>query len=70
MTIEKQEQGSTLNVAVLGRLDTTTAPQLEAELKRSIDGITELARISLLRGVACAPRGAEGDEQAGQNDDP
>ena len=42
MTIEKQEQGSALNVAILGRLDTTTAPQLEAELKRSIDGVTEL----------------------------
>ena len=42
MTIEKQEQGSTLNVAIVGRLDTTTAPQLEAELKRSIGGATEL----------------------------
>ena len=42
MTIEKQEQGSTLKIAVGGRLDTTTAPQLEAELKRSINGIAEL----------------------------
>lgn len=42
MTIDKQEQGSTLEVTVSGRLDTTTAPQLEAELKRSIGGITEL----------------------------
>ena len=42
MTIEKQEQGNTLNIAVLGRLDTTTAPQLEAELKHSIGGVTEL----------------------------
>ena len=42
MTIEKQEQGSTLDIAVFGRLDTTTAPQLEAELKHCIDGVTEL----------------------------
>ncbi len=42
MTIDKKEQGSALQIAVSGRLDTTTAPQLEAELKRSLDGITEL----------------------------
>lgn len=42
MTIDKKEQGTTLEIAVSGRLDTTTAPQLEAELKRSVDGVTEL----------------------------
>ena len=42
MTIDKKEQGSALQIAVSGRLDTTTAPQLEAELKRSLEGITEL----------------------------
>lgn len=42
MTINKTEQGSELELAVAGRLDTTTAPQLEAELKRSIDGVTSL----------------------------
>ena len=42
MTIDKKEQGSELEISVLGRLDTTTAPQLEAELKRSIDGVTRL----------------------------
>ncbi len=42
MTIDKKEQGSTLEIALSGRLDTTTAPQLEAELKRSISGITAL----------------------------
>ena len=42
MTIQKNLNGSTLNVALEGRLDTTTAPQLEAELKESMDGITEL----------------------------
>ena len=38
MTINKKENGNELEIAVVGRLDTTTAPQLETELKRSIDG--------------------------------
>lgn len=42
MTIEKTLKGSTLNVVLTGRLDTITSPQLEAELKASLDGITEL----------------------------
>ncbi len=42
MNISKTTEGSTLNLALEGRLDTTTAPQLEEELKRSMDGITEL----------------------------
>ncbi len=42
MTIEKKTEGTELEIIVGGRLDTTTAPQLEAELKRSIDGITAL----------------------------
>ena len=42
MTISKKEQGSELELALCGRLDTTTAPQLEAEFKQSIDGVTAL----------------------------
>lgn len=42
MTIEKTLNGKTLTVKVSGRLDTTTAPDLEAELKSSLDGIEEL----------------------------
>ena len=42
MTINKKEQGNELELAISGRLDTTTAPQLEAELKSSIDGVTAL----------------------------
>ena len=42
MTINKKQEGTTLESAVEGRLDTTTAPQLEAELKHSIEGITAL----------------------------
>ncbi|MDE7194025.1 MAG: STAS domain-containing protein [Oscillospiraceae bacterium] len=42
MNIIKTTEGKTLNIALEGRLDTTTAPQLEAELKQSIADNTEL----------------------------
>ena len=42
MTIEKNMQGTELTVALTGRLDTTTAPELEAALKESFEGITKL----------------------------
>lgn len=42
MTINKTSEGTTLTVAIEGRLDTTTAPQLETDLRASLDGITEL----------------------------
>lgn len=42
MNIIKTAEGSTLNLALEGRLDTTTAPRLDAELKGSLDGVTEL----------------------------
>lgn len=42
MNITKNTEGKTLNIALEGRLDTTTAPQLEAELKQSIGDNTEL----------------------------
>ena len=42
MTIEKNLNGAELTVTIAGRLDTTTAPQLEAEFKQSINGIEKL----------------------------
>lgn len=42
MTINHTREGAALTVALEGRLDTTTAPQLEAELKQSLDGVTAL----------------------------
>ncbi len=42
MTITKKAEGEKLSIALEGRLDTTTAPQLEAELKRSIGGVSDL----------------------------
>ena len=42
MIINKKKDGSALVIALEGRLDTTTAPELEAELKTCLDGITDL----------------------------
>ncbi len=42
MTIEKQKSGNELTVTLAGRLDTTTAPNLEAELKKDLDGTEHL----------------------------
>ncbi|MDE6874171.1 MAG: STAS domain-containing protein [Lachnospiraceae bacterium] len=42
MKITKTVNGSSLCLALEGRLDTTTAPEFEAALKASVDGITEL----------------------------
>ncbi len=42
MTISQNKEGTKLTVTLEGRLDTTTAPELETELKTALDGITEL----------------------------
>ena len=42
LNIEKKLDGKTLTVTLEGRLDTTTAPQLEAELKAALDGADSL----------------------------
>lgn len=42
LNIEKTTNASALNVALNGRLDTTTAPDLEKELKASLDGVDAL----------------------------
>ena len=42
MTIEKNLNGTELTVTIVGRLDTTTAPDLEASLKESFEGVTKL----------------------------
>lgn len=42
MTIEKNMSDNVLILRLVGRLDTTTAPQLEAELKKSISGVEKL----------------------------
>ena len=42
LTITKDSSGDSLSLALEGRLDTTTAPQLEAELNNSISGVKTL----------------------------
>ena len=42
MTINKTQDGDKLTIALEGRLDTTTAPQLEGELRTAVEGIKEL----------------------------
>ncbi len=42
MTINQNKDGSKLVLEVEGRLDTTTAPQLDAELKSSLSDVNEL----------------------------
>ena len=42
MTIAKKLEGSALTIALEGRLDTTTSPELEETLAASLDGVTAL----------------------------
>lgn len=42
MNIVKTSENEKLTIAVEGRLDTTTAPELEASIKESIDGVSAL----------------------------
>ena len=42
MIINKKLEGTKLEILLEGRLDTTTSPMLETELKQSIDGLTVL----------------------------
>ena len=42
LNIEKNTNETGLTVVLTGRLDTTTAPELEKELKASLDGVSAL----------------------------
>ncbi len=42
LNIKKTKDGSKLEFALEGRLDTMTSPDLEAAIKENIDGVTEL----------------------------
>lgn len=42
MNIVKTSDNDKLTIAVEGRLDTTTAPELEASIKESIEGVASL----------------------------
>ncbi|MBQ7060029.1 MAG: STAS domain-containing protein [Firmicutes bacterium] len=42
MRIDKEREGDKLTLAVIGRLDTTTAPELSAALDTSLEDVKEL----------------------------
>ena len=42
MTITKKQNAAALELALNGRLDTTTAPELEKELETALKGVSEL----------------------------
>ncbi|MBQ7561028.1 MAG: STAS domain-containing protein [Synergistaceae bacterium] len=42
MLINKEAKGDELIIAIDGRLDTTTAPQLEAEINSGLEGVKTL----------------------------
>ena len=42
MTIEKTLNASELTIKVIGRLDTTTAPEFEKEILENLHGVTRL----------------------------
>ena len=42
LNIEKNTNETELTVVLTGRLDTTTAPELEKELRASLDGVSAL----------------------------
>ena len=42
MKLHTQKNGTALTIALAGRLDTTTAPELEAAINDNLNGITEL----------------------------
>ena len=42
MIISKKRNGTTLEIALKGRLDAVTAPELQDDLSRSLENVTEL----------------------------
>lgn len=42
MEINKTKNGSSLNVAAEGRIDTVTAPEFESDVKAELNGVTAL----------------------------
>ena len=42
MTIEKSKNGGSFTLKLIGRLDTTTAPQMEQVVNEELDGVTDL----------------------------
>ena len=47
MEINKNLNGDALELKIIGRLDTTTAPALEAEVKNSLEGLEYISSAGL-----------------------
>jgi anti-anti-sigma regulatory factor len=68
MNIVKKPNGNELTIALEGRLDTTTSPQLENELRTALNGVSEFILdlgqpgLHFFRRSACAALRAEGNE--------
>ena len=70
MTLSKTVDGEKLTIAIIGTLDTATAPKLEEEVMVSTKGIHSLraAGVCFFRGTSCSSESTENDEQAGRYD--
>ena len=70
MDINKKVNGEALEIALTGRLDTTTAPQLDEVVKNDLNGITSLvfdlnSLEYISSATSCSSCSSEGYEQAG-----
>ena len=72
MEILTTKKDDVLTVSLTGRLDTTTSPQLDEELKKSLDGIRELTMDLEGLEYICRPAysavDSEDDESAGDDE--
>ena len=73
LNIKKSTNENGLTVVLTGRLDTITAPELEKELKASLDGVSALtidmaALEYISSAAACAALRPEDHEQAGRDE--
>ena len=55
MDINVNKDGASLQIVLSGRLDTNTAPELDAALKENLEGVTGLV-IDLARSSTCPLR--------------
>ena len=70
LNITKNANGNALKIILEGRLDTTTAPQLEEQLNSALEGVTVRsckARVYLQCRLESSSCFTEDDEQAGLN---
>ena len=77
MNINTKTEGSQLTIALEGRLDTGSAPQLEGVLKENLRGVTDLVmdfqNLAYISSAGLRERAAlrnEADEETGLHDGP